>query len=104
MNTLKDYVNFKLTHADKVAEAEGYPLKMENCKKYKKMKDLKVYGNSFQNGTPTPANPIEVQSVGELITHETDANYGKYKIQVVSRGINLVKDVKEAFKNKKAKR
>ena len=66
MNTLKDYVNFKLTHADKIAEANGYPLKMENCKKYKKMRDLKVYGNSVQDGTPTPDAPIEVQSVGEL--------------------------------------
>ena len=65
MNTLKDYVNFRLTHADKVAEAEGYPLKMQNCKKYKKMRDLKVYGNSFQDGTPTPDAPIEVVSVGE---------------------------------------
>lgn len=65
MNTLRDYVNFKLTHADKTAEAEGYPLTMENCKKYKKMKQLELYGNSFQDGTPTPDNPIEVQSVGE---------------------------------------
>ncbi|MBR3933730.1 MAG: hypothetical protein IKJ68_07485 [Clostridia bacterium] len=88
MNTLKDFVNWKLTHADKVAEAEGYPLTMENCKKYKKMKQLEVYGNSVQEGTPTPENPIEVQSVGELVTDETDANYGKYKITVVQRGIN----------------
>lgn len=65
MNTLKDYVNFRLTHADKVAEAEGYPLKMENCKKYKKMKQLELYGNSLQDGTPTPDAPVEVVSVGD---------------------------------------
>ena len=89
MNTLKDYVNYKLTHADKVAEAEGYPLTMQNCKKYKKVKDLKVYGDSFQEGTPTPDNPIEVQSVGELVTDTTDANYCMYKIPVVVKGKNL---------------
>ena len=66
MNNLKDYVNWKLTHADKTAEAEGYPLIMENCKANKQMKQLEIYGNSFQDGTPTPDNPIEVQSVGEM--------------------------------------
>lgn len=89
MNTLKDFVNWKLAHADKVAEAEGYPLTMENCKKNKKMKQLEIYGNSFQNGTPTPENPIEVQSVGELVTDVNDINYGKYKIPVVTHGKNL---------------
>lgn len=65
MTNLKDYVNWKLTHADKTAEAEGYPLVMENCKANKRMKQLELYGNSIQDGTPTPDNPIEVQSVGE---------------------------------------
>lgn len=73
MNTLKDYVEWKLTHSDKVAEAEGYPLLLENCKKNKRMKDFKVYGNSVQNGTPTPENPIEVQSVGEKTKNLYDA-------------------------------
>lgn len=72
MNTLKDFVNWKLTHADKVAEAEGYPLVLENCKKNKRMKQLEVYGNSVQDGTPTPENPIEVQSVGEKSVNLTD--------------------------------
>ena len=89
MNTLKDFVNWKLTHADKTAEASGYPLTMENCKANKKMKQLEVYGNSFQDGTPTPEAPIEVQSVGELVTDITDVNYGKYKVPITVRGINL---------------
>lgn len=89
MNTLKDFVNWKLTHADKTADAEGYPLAMENCKVNKKMKQLEVYGNSVQDGTPTPDTPIEVQSVGELVTDSADANYGKYKIPVVQRGKNI---------------
>ena len=89
MNTLKSYVNWKLTHADKTAEAEGYPLVLENCKSNKRMKQLEVYGNSVQDGTPTPDAPIEVQSVGELVTDVNDDNYGKYKIPVVQRGVNL---------------
>jgi hypothetical protein len=62
---------------------------MGNCKKGRKMKELELYGNSVQNGTPTPNTPIEIQSVGELVTDTTDANYGKYKIPVVQRGKNL---------------
>lgn len=62
---LKDFVNLKLASADKEASAEGVPLTLNDCKKYKKMCDLKVYGNCFQDGTPTPENPIEVQCVGE---------------------------------------
>ena len=89
MNTLKDYVNWKLTHADKTAEAEGYPLTMQNCKANKKMKQLEIYGNLVQDDTPTPETPVEVQSVGELVTDTSDANYGKYRIPVVVRGINL---------------
>ena len=31
---------------------------------------------------PTPDNPIEVESVGDLVTDENDENYGKYKIPI----------------------
>ena len=51
--------------------------------------DLDISGNSLQNGTPTPDAPVEVQSVGDLVTDTTDANYGKYKIPVVVKGKNL---------------
>lgn len=86
---LRDFVNKKMASADKEASAEGYPLELSNCKKYKPMRDLKIYGNSFQDGTPSPETPIEVQSVGELVTDEADDNCGKYKIPVVVKGINL---------------
>ncbi|MBE5822088.1 MAG: hypothetical protein E7311_05855 [Clostridiales bacterium] len=29
--------------------------------------NYRIYGNSVQNGTPTPENPVEVQSVGEKV-------------------------------------
>ena len=74
MNKLKKYVNWKLTHADKTAESEGYPLVLENCKSNKRMKYLEIYGNSFQDGTPTPDNPIEVESVGVKSVNLFDVN------------------------------
>ena len=77
MLTLKDYVNWGITHCDKTGSAEGVPLVMEKCVKNKKMKQLEVYGNSIQNGTPSPENPIEVESVGEL------ADNGKYKVPII---------------------
>lgn len=48
METLKNYVNWKLAHSDKTATAEGYPLVMENCKANKRMKQLQVYGDCMQ--------------------------------------------------------
>lgn len=71
MNTLREFVEYKLTHADKTAEASGYPLVMENCKSNKKMKQLLIYGNS--------------DGVGDI-----DAD-GKYKVSVVQKGKNLFK-------------
>lgn len=68
METLKNYVNWKLAHSDKVATAEGYPLVMENCKINKRMKQLEVYGDCLQSQIPSPDNPSEIQSVGDLTT------------------------------------
>lgn len=57
------------------------PITLQKCKGVD-LVDYKIYGNSVQNGTPTPDNPVEIQSVGDLVTDENDANYGKYKIPV----------------------
>lgn len=65
MLTLRDYVNWGIAHSDNVGKAEGVPLVMEKCKTGKKMKQLEVYGESVQNGTPSPEAPVEVESVGE---------------------------------------
>ena len=68
METLKNYVNWKLAHSDKVADAEGCPLVMENCKANKRMKQLQVYGDCMQSQTPSPDNPSEIETVGDLTT------------------------------------
>lgn len=49
-------------------------------KKGRKLKDYRIYGNSIQDGTPTPEAPVEIQSVGELVTEGEHS--GKYKVSV----------------------
>ena len=44
-----------------------------------------ITGNTVQNGTPTPENPVEVQGVGDY-----DSETGLYRIPVVTRGKNLI--------------
>ena len=49
--------------------------------------DYKIYGNSVQDGEPSPDNPVEIQSVGDLVT---EGEYkDKYKIPVTVSGKNL---------------
>lgn len=63
----------------------AHPLEIFS-KKGKNLKDYRIYGNSVQDGVPTPEAPIEVQSVGDY-----DEESGKYKVPVVVRGKNLYK-------------
>ena len=42
-----------------------FPLTLTNCVDEESITDYTIYGDSVQNGTPTPDNPIEVESVGE---------------------------------------
>ena len=60
------------------------PLTIGDCADNQSIANYKMYGNSVQNGIPTPANPIEIESVGEY-----DEASGKYKIPVVARHKNL---------------
>ena len=48
--------------------------------------DYKIYGDSVQNGEPTPDNPVEIQSVGDLVT--TGDYVGQYKLPVKVSGKN----------------
>ena len=78
----KDYVERKTANAIRINSAEGYPCVFDNSKG-RPLKDYKLYGKSIQDGTPSIENPIEVQSVGNLITDETSEYYGKYDIPIV---------------------
>lgn len=48
----------------KTLTASGYPCVLEGSAGMPAL-DYKIYGNSVQDGTPSPENPIEVQSVGD---------------------------------------
>jgi len=47
----------------------------------------KIHGNSIQNGTPTPKRIVEIQSVGDLVTDESNTNFGKYEILMYTNNI-----------------
>ena len=78
-NYLKDkYQNVNT----KFGNAEGVPCILKSSKG-KNVKNYEIYGNSVQDGTPTPDSPIEIQSVGDLVTDGTSEYYGKYDIPIV---------------------
>ncbi len=71
-----------------VEEFEGENgVTLESCYN-DKLHNTQIFGNTVQDGTPTPEAPVEVQSVGELVTEGDYA--GKYKIPVRVRGKNLI--------------
>ena len=41
------------------------PLTLKGCVDENSITDYKIYGQSVQDGEPTPDNPVEVESVGE---------------------------------------
>ena len=62
----RDYLKDKYQNtAVKLANAEGVPCVLEYSKG-KNIRNYEVYGNSVQDGTPTPESPVEIQSVGDL--------------------------------------
>lgn len=60
------------------------PLILPDCVDNNSIINYTIDGNSVQDGTPTPENPVEVESVGEY-----DEETGKYKIPVVCSGKNM---------------
>lgn len=70
--------------------ASGYPLTVSDHLEGESVIDYKVYGNSVQDGTPSPDTPIEIQSVGDLVTDTSSPYYGKYDVPVTVCGKNLI--------------
>ena len=62
------------------------------------IENYRIYGNSIQNGTPTPDAPVDIESVGDLITLDNCSSYGsdacdnvgKYVIPIKVTGKNLI--------------
>lgn len=67
-----------------------YPVSVSDHLEGESVIDYKVYGNSVQDGTPSADNPIEIQSVGNLVTDETSEYYGKYDVPITVCGKNLM--------------
>lgn len=87
----RDYLKSKYQNtAVKLANAEGVPCVLEYSKG-KNMRNYEVYGNSVQDGTPTPESPVEIQRVGDLVTDTESEYYGKYDIPITVKGKNLFK-------------
>lgn len=51
----------------------GYPITLSNSTG-DDLVDYKIYGNSVQDGTPSPETPIEIQSVGDKTINILDIN------------------------------
>lgn len=85
----RDYVKDKYQSAFQFSNAEGVPCVLKGSKG-KKIRNYEFYGNSVQDGVPTLENPVEIQSVGDLVTDEASEHYGKYKIPITVRGKNLL--------------
>lgn len=65
IDTIKDALGNVIYEAWKLLTASGIPpLTLPKCKGVD-LVDYKIYGNSMQDGTPTPEAPIEVECVGE---------------------------------------
>ena len=48
-----------------------------------KIHNAKIYGNTIQDGEPSPEEPVEMHSVGNLVTEGEHA--GKYRISVAAK-------------------
>ena len=84
-----DYLKDKYQSACRLEIAEGVPCVLEGSKG-KNIRNYEVYGNSVQDGTPSPESPVEIQSVGDLVTDTESEHYGKYNIPITVRGKNLL--------------
>lgn len=86
-----DYLRNKYHHAAvKIADAEGVPCVLEYSKG-KNIRNYEIYGNSVQDGAPSVDSPVEIQSVGDLVTDTESEYYGKYDVPVTVCGKNLLK-------------
>ena len=73
--------------AERTVELSGIP-PLSFTAKGKPLTAWSITGNTVQNGTPTPDNPVEVFGCGDY-----DSDTGMYKIPVVTRGKNLLEPI-----------
>ena len=89
-NTIKSDIETLKQKSVPHTTASDYPLTVADHLEGEDVINYHVYGNSVQDGIPTPETPIEIQSVGDLVTDTTSEYYGKYDIPVRVSGKNLL--------------
>lgn len=68
-----------------VSEISGVPpLHFTSCGEH--LLDYRIYGNTVQDGTPTPENPVEVQGVGEQTENLFDKDVAVVYNAYITRG------------------
>ena len=75
----KVYKGTSLRYKNWVTKQGVPPITLNKCRNAN-IKDYQIYGNSVQNGTPTPSNPVEIQSVGD---NETGLPLGYTKLAYI---------------------
>ena len=83
----RDYAKDKYQNAFQISNAEGVPCVLKGSKG-KNLRNYEVYGNSVQDGTPSPESPVEIQSVGDLTTKNLLPNDWESGFISVSSGAN----------------
>lgn len=73
IDTIKDHLGRIVYEAWKQLTKIGIPPLQINSKG-EDLQDYKIYGESVQNGTPTPSNPIEIESVGDKTKNLFDSS------------------------------
>lgn len=59
-------------------------------KKVQELKNLTMWGESVQNGTPTPTNPIEIESVGDRTKNLFNPNVETYNGYIKSSSVGNI--------------
>lgn len=57
--------------------------------------NYKIYGNLLRDGIPDIDNPVDIQTVGDLVTDPLDEHYGEYKIPVIATVHSLPAEYQE---------
>lgn len=84
-STVANNVNEQV-NGDPISYAEGYSMTIDDGLK---LIDAKLYGNTTQNGTPTPSSPVPVNNVtGEQIVRVCGKNLFDKSTATLEKGVN----------------
>ena len=88
MTDYGEFIRSSICIGNSFCTSEAYPCPIKDSSG-RHLLNYKIYGNSSQEGVPSPSNPVDVISVGTLVTDSSSENFGKYEIPVVTYGTNM---------------